>query len=310
MPKVLKEKKVLFRAQYKTFGLTYSKCPLDKKEVMDHICTLLPVENYYMVQETHDPSKPGYDAERPNHLHCWFETLTKPNISNANYFDYKGYHCNIGKKKCNWVYNYLKKQDKEPYTDIPDGFIALAKGGEYKLALENFQFLHPKEYVINSLRIDATLRRLGQTVHESKIYPLATEFEIPDYDWKTKSLIIYGPVDMGKTEWVKSYITHKLGKTFLFVTHLDSFKKYAGEDFIIVDEYCPHALSREEVINMTDVANPRDIRCRNTCASIPAGVPKIFTTNKCPDEYFPHDKYGSIIPKRVFVFHAPSIRFY
>lgn len=307
MPKVEKPKK--FRAQYLTYGLTYSKCNIDKKVMMDSIIDRWPVVDFYMVRENHDPKKEDYDANFPYHLHCWFNVASKPNFS-ENSFDFHGKHPNIGKKNRSWVYNYLKKQDKEPYTNIPDGYIALAKAGLYNQALEKFQNDHPKEYVINSLRVDASLRRLSRPERKTVIHPLVSDYEIPGYDWETKSLFLYGPVDKGKTEWVKSYIHHKLKKTFCFVTTHDGFKRYNGEDFIIVDEWNPRSLTREACINLTDVPNPREIKCRHTCAYIPPGVPRIFTSNCEPSEYFPDDPYGSIIPKRVFVHAAPSIRFY
>lgn len=305
-----KAEKVKFRAQYTEFGLTYSKCSHDKVDMMNTLLENHDIVDYYMVQETHDPKKENYDPDRPYHLHCWFNLANKPNFRNCNVFDYHGYHANIGKKNRNWIYRYLKKQDKDPYTNIPEGYIGLAKAGLFDQAVERFQSDHPKEYVINSLRVEDTLKRLSRPKRSINVFPLATELEIPNYDWTTKSLFLYGPVNKGKTEWVKSYITHKLKKTFLFVTSQDGFKQYRGEDYIIVDEWNPRNLSREEAINLTDVANPRDIKCRNTNAHIPAGVPRVFTSNETPENYFPEDPYGSIIPKRVFVFQAPSIRFY
>lgn len=308
MPKIEKEKG--FRAQYSTFGLTYSKCPCTKAEVMEFLLNKIEIEDYYMVQETHDPLKAGYDAARPNHLHVWFKTMSKPNIQSNRFFDYKGYHPNIGKKARNWVYNYLQKQDKDPLTNIPANYIGLAQAGDYSGALKNFQFMHPKEYVMCSDRIESTLRRLSKPKKQGKIYDLKTDFVIPDYDWETKCLFMHGPSRIGKSQYVKSYITHVLKKTFFRITSHDGWKHYAGQDFIIVDDCNLRDVGRETAIHMCEIDDEADISCRYADAHIPAGIPKIFLSNDPPGSYFPDDKYGAIFPGRVFIFSASSIRFY
>lgn len=330
MPKV--EKKKVFRVQYKQIGLTYSKCPIDKKLLMDTIMEKFEVLDYFAVQESHDPKKDGYDPQNPNHVHIWMELAMKPNITNCNAFDYlagdKKYHCNIGKKNRSWINNYLRKQDKEPYTNIPEGFIGLALAGNYKGAIQRFRDTYPKEYAISMPRIHANLRALAAPLRESVIFPLSTKWTPPGYDWKTRSLLLIGPSDLGKTEYLKSYVHHALGKTFLFVNKLDRLKTYVDEDFIIYDEaYFPN-LTREDVINLTDVPQPRDIACRNSDAHIPAGVPRLFSSNRQLEAIFRPECFEgiAIFPKRLHVLNffqsdnevipqqqkgcAPSIRFY
>lgn len=303
MPKVKKETKK-FRAQYKTFGLTYSKCTLTRKDLVDKLLEKIDITDYYCVQETHDPKKEGYDPLYPHHLHIWFQVASKPNIKNSNFFDIDGFHPNIGKKKRNWIWNYLKKQDTFPYTNIPEGYVGLAKAGDYKEACQRFAEEHPKEYVINLDRVHTNLRKLGRPDRVAKIYPLKVQ---PPEDWKSdeKSLHIIGKSGSGKTEWAKSYID-SLGKSYLYVTHIDKLKNYNGEDFLIFDDMSFNHLPRETAIHLAEVKNSSDIHCRHSPAYLPPGVGRIFTSNSY--DIWPLDEFGAI-SRRIQIW-APDISFY
>lgn len=308
MPKIVKSKikrPGSFRAQYQTFGLTYSKCNYSKQEVMDFIISKIDVVDYYMVRETHDPTKEKYDPNFPYHLHCWFNVAHKPNIRNCDFFKYKENRCNVAKKKRNWIYNYLTKQDKEPYTNIPEGYIGLAKAGKVAEAISRFQNDHPKEYVINKVKVDQNLRALSQKKREHKIYPLISDYD-PEWDPSELSLHMYGPSRLGKTEWAKSYVHHKLKKTFYVVTHIDNLKTYDGSDIIIYDDVSFTHLPTQTAIHIAECKNGKSIHCRHKVAEIPPGIGNIFLSNS-PD-IWPSDPYDAIKNRVKKV--APSIRFY
>lgn len=40
-----------FRLQYTTIGLTYSRCPISKNEILTFLLEKLGIEEYYIVQE-------------------------------------------------------------------------------------------------------------------------------------------------------------------------------------------------------------------------------------------------------------------
>lgn len=298
--------KEMFRIQYKTIGLTYSKCNAERKEMVDFIQSKLPLEEYYCVRETHDPKKEGFSPDFPYHLHVWFKLPTKPNIKNPRIFDYKGCHPNIGKKQRNWVYNYLQKQDKEPYTNIPDGYIELAKAGRYDDAVSRFQAVHPKEFVINMPRVLQNLRRIGRPDHRDKIYPLTENHWMPDWDPAEKSLWVVFESQKGKTEWAKTYVTHHLKKSYLRVTHLDTLKTWNGEEVIIYDDCSFAHLPRETCIHIAETKNSRQIHCRHANACLPPGIANIFLSNV--ENIWPTDYSGAIMNRLLML--APSIRFY
>jgi len=306
-------KEVKFRAQYKEYGLTYSRCPIEREDLVERLTKILDkynlsMENYYVARETHKKPVEEGKYNTPYHLHIWFNLTTKPNFKNFAVFDIISpkeefdwsWHPNIGRKKKNWIYNYLKKQDKTPFTDIQSGYVELAIAGDTKSAIALFAEQHPKEYVINLDRVTASIHKLSRKKPEMKIWPFTGDvIEIPE----GQSLLIVGASNIGKTEWAKSYITHHLKKTFLFVTHLDKLKKYNGEDVLLYDDVDFHHLPRTTQIHIAEVGNPRDIHCRHTVASIPAGILNIFCAN--------HDPFlmsDPAISRRLF--RAPTIRFY
>lgn len=288
-----------FRAQYKTFGLTYSRCNYEKKDLLTHLQSLHSIEEYYIVQEEHK----DVTEEHPEkfHLHAWFKTVDKPNIKNEAHFNWIGKHPNIGKKSRNWIFNYLRKFDKDPLTNIETGYVALAQSGQIQQALDQFAFMHPKDYVINFDRVNKHMRQLSKKPRPDKIYPFTGE--VYEWDMENKSLLIIDEPGTGKTEWAKSFITHHLKKTYLRVTHLDGLKKYNGEDFIIYDDVNFTHLPRETQIHIAEVVNERSIHCRHTNADIPPGICNIFLSNINP---FMHDP--ALQNRRII--RASSIRFY
>lgn len=294
--------------QYKTVGLTYSRCPLSKEQIRDHLLTLKEIVEYYIVQETHKE-----DKDNPYHIHCWFELANKPNIRNERFFDiaYAGitYHPNIGKKKKNWINNYLRKQDKCPLTNIADGYIALAKAGKKKEAMETFAFMHPKEFIINYNSIKRNITKLA---NRSKFHDPVYPFTGTPYEWDMNkhSLVIIDKPETGKTEWAKSFIKYHLKKTYLKVTHIDGLKKYEDEDFIIYDDMDFRHKPRTSQIHILEIRNARQIHCRHSCADIPPGVKQIFCVNEMPFNYD-----DAAIKRRIHLVDqrdmlAPFIRFY
>ena len=320
-PKPQPKPEAKFRAQYKQYGLTYSRTEMSRDYALEKLQEQLYKKNldmdeYYIAQETHKPHTPQEKAEckfcsnKPencpeHHLHIWFSLSKKPNFKSSKCFDIefegKTYHPNIGNKKKNWVYNYLKKQDITPLTNISSGYIGLAKEGKLKEAIELFQDMEPRCFATQGHNVLRNLKNLAKKKRPEHIYPLTGDtIDIPE----GKSLVVIGKTESGKTEWCKSYVTHYLKKTFLKVTHIDHLKKYDGEDVIIWDDVNFTHIPRTSCIHIAEVRNSRQIHMRHTVADIPPGILNIFTGN----EYmFPIDDYGAI-DRRLHL--APNIRFY
>ena len=57
-------------------------------------------------------------------------------------------------------------------------------------------------------------------------------------------------------------------------------------DGIIMDDMSFTHLPATSIIHLLDVENTRSIHCRNTNASIPAGMPRVFTINNLDQLFF------------------------
>lgn len=310
-------KEKAFRIQYKTLGITYSRCDLSREDclkALQLICSKWQLNEYYIAQETHKPTEDDDPDETiMTHLHVWLDLSAKSvDIKNCRAFDISNprggvFHPNIKKASKNWIFNYLKKQDATPLTNIPDNFIRLAIAGKVTEAISQFIDIHPKDYAIHKDIVNRNLHALGHKEKLDHIYPLSTDYDLK-WDHTSTSLHLVGPSGVGKTEFIKSYITHKLKLSYFFVTHMDTLLQYNKQDVIIWDDMSFAHLPRTSCIHIAESRNSRSLHCRHRIANIPAGVVNVFISNDT--NIWPYDEYGAI-SRRVTQHVLPaSIRFY
>lgn len=270
-----------FRLKAKKLFLTYPRCDFTKQKIHDELQKKVGIQDYYIVQEEH--------KDGGQHIHAFLELIDKPDIRNCRFFDIDGHHPNIMKASRNIIHNYMKKFDHFPLTNIPDGYVQLAIDGQIEAATKLFIEQHPKDYVIHKPRIDQNLLALSRKKRTEHIFPLNTDYD-PKWD-ETKSLLFVGNPGVGKTEFMKSWLT-KRGMSYLRATHIDALKRYSGQDVILWDDVSFCHLPRETVIHITETTNEREIHCRHTVAYIPPGVKNIFLSNH--ENIFPPDHTGAI----------------
>jgi len=125
---------------------------------------------------------------------------------------------------------------------------------------------------------------------------------IPTWD-KTKTLIIYGPSNSGKTSLSKALL-----ETALFVRHKDLLRTFdsAIHNGIIFDDmnFLQAGWPRESQIHLVDTADDTAIHCRYAPAYIPAGTPRIITTNLLPWQVL--DLTDIAIQRRCQVWYMPA----
>ena len=100
------------------------------------------------------------------------------------------------------------------------------------------------------------------------------------------NLYLWGPTNTGKTQWAAAQFERPL-----IVSAMDRLREFNKDehDGIVFDDMSFKHLPRETQIHLLDYQTDRDIYCRYTNATIPAGTRKIFTSNKPFCEVFLND---------------------
>jgi len=274
--------------------LTYSQCPLELDDVLQHLTKLLEewkLDTWIIAQEKHK------DGEF--HIHAYLKIEKKPHMRNAQrFFDYKGYHPKVeGCRSWKNVVKYVTKDGKY-ITNISEEelkkiLLANTKVGEiyekaYKVGLESGVEAGMKELetvktyrdlVLHGETIERNMRRLHRDDNNVK-YKLEDFKELPFIWNRMKTLVLTGPPDTGKTSLALALLPE-----CLFISDLDDLREYNSGKYkgIVFDDVCfqkcARPMAREQQIHLFDMAHPRQIRSRYQNAKIPANTPKIITSN-------------------------------
>lgn len=283
-----------FRINSQQIFLTYPQCPLTPQEVLDSISKEEELEYYIVAQEQHKDGN--------KHIHAYLLFKKKLNIKNEKKFDIKlegkTYHPNMQgvrswknvikyvTKDGNYVTNYTKEViDKIVNDNMKVGELytkarELAKEKKVSEALGVLE--HSKtvrDLVIHGNAITKNLRSLA-------VKRKAPEYELEDFrvdfQWnRNKTLVMWGPTDTGKTSLAKALLPKAL-----FIRHIDRLKEYDEEEYegLILDDMSFKHWPREAQIHLVDIENDSQINVKHGMAVIPAGTPRIITTNNMPAE--------------------------
>ena len=102
------------------------------------------------------------------------------------------------------------------------------------------------------------------------------------FEWdKTKTLVLWGPTNTGKTSLAKALLPNAL-----FIRHIDALKEYKTGQYtgLIFDDMSFKHWPREAQIHLLDTENVSQINVKHSIAIIPEGTPRIITTNMMPAE--------------------------
>jgi hypothetical protein len=261
-----------------TFFLTYPRTNITHDAIYEALHSIKPVVWARVAREQHQDD--GW------HIHAIvrFGARVKTR-SNMALFDISGRHPNIQvPRRLKDVLEYVSKDgDFKDYGPVPsktnayEQLINFAKSGERdgfdKCCLENR---------VSFMWAEHLWKRHGQAGHDILEPGAGTEcMQLQTLQFTNKSTIIVGPSGCGKSTWAKRVSQ----KPALWVTHLDDLKKLSKEHkCIIFDDMDFKHLPRSTQIYLADQDDIRTIHCRNTNATIPAGLPKIFTANSYPFE--------------------------
>jgi hypothetical protein len=114
------------------------------------------------------------------------------------------------------------------------------------------------------------------------------------------SIFIYGATNTGKTQWAIHQFENPL-----VVSHIDQLKLLHNyHDGIIFDDMTFGHWPQEAVIHLTDWDIDRGINVKHGYVTIPAHLPKIFTSNKTYNEVFGADEHGAIRRRITQIIHV------
>lgn len=295
------EKPSKYNAHRKKFFLTYPKCTKTPEELFAFLDSKHKIDRYLIARELH--------KDGDYHLHAFIEFQEKQHFTNARWADFDGYHPNDGgavrndravsryvTKDGNYISNYYKI---DPYTLIYDK--QMSHRDAVKLIMEE----RPRDYTLYGEQIERSIKRVkfAKDTHPGKFK--LTDYTRPPLDL-TKSVLLWGPSGIGKTQYALAHFTKPL-----CVRHLDDLKKLSPDnDGIVFDDMSFNHLPSDTIIYLLDMELDSPIHCRNTNAIIPAGTKRIFTHNSSnifyPDKL--DEERRKAIDRRVLVTYAHQLK--
>lgn len=293
-PRPRKRQRTGYRAQRKTFFLTYPKCDVPKEEVLRQLELKGEIAKYLIATEKHQ--------DGTDHVHCFISYKKKKNFRTARWGDLtygtnpeKTYHFNDGGAVRDHfaVARYVSKD-----SDFISNFYEI---DPYKLALASEDATSALKIIEEKRPRDWTLYLQKLEYAYSKKFRVDTfpkyrldQFTLPRQDL-SKSLVIYGESGTGKTQFAKAHFERPL-----LISHIDQLKIWnpQNHDGLVFDDMTFSHWPPTAVIHLLDMDEDRHIHCRNTNGIIPAGFPRIFTINSSngsfPPIFIKHDDINPI----------------
>lgn len=272
--------------------LTYPQCPLKPEEALDLLRGKLltkkrTIEEYVIATEKH--------ADGNDHLHVYLKLNKALHTREPTWFDLNTHHGNYqGARSAKRVKTYCVK-DGNYIADPPvvlespktpwSTAIAMAKDGKISDAiatLEDGGERTCRDLVLHQSAIMMSLTTLKPVSTLTCARPLIEFGTLFDWDPTAQTLLICGQTNTGKTTLAASLLPQAL-----FTRHIDRLADLKpGHSGVILDDMIFRHLHDEAQIALTDCAMETNVHVRYKVATLPAGLPRIITSNKEPFEVF------------------------
>lgn len=273
--------------------MTFAQCDGTKEDLLKFLYTRIGILHYIIAMENH--------KDGGIHFHVYLELTKSCDIKCPRYFDWGKFHPKFEVAKCPGAVQRYCKKDGDYITNMKFGTAAraneLARRGEIDDALRLISVEQPREVkdldrwrkgfeILAKLSLNPTVRT-GFLFHSLD--------GIEKWNRTKRTLVIWGPSCTGKTQYAK-----QLFKTPLLVRHMDKLKQFSifKHDGIIFDDMTFSHIARVHCVHLLDLDEDSDINVKCSMVTIPAGVPRVITSNLKPDQLF---NFGNTNYERISV---------
>nr|UOF80776.1 rep protein [Cressdnaviricota sp.] len=284
----------------KKYFLTYPQTTANKETYLQWLVAKFPVKEAIVAVEKH--------ADGGDHLHVYVE-MQRMYRASAHSFDYENRHPNIQSVRNVFATKTYVKKDGD-YIEYPqelpsvveDIFDVAKESTRREFILYCLQEKVPKWIADEAWLLSHPHSTVVDSEEDlfSRMCPALREFRRNYSD--QLSTIIVGEAGCGKTTWAKAFAP----KPALWVKHTDTLKAFKPgfHKSIIFDDVSFRHCPRSQQLQLVDQYDEQQIHCRHAVATIPAGVPRIFT---CNVGWEPVDLSDAAIARRVKVYKVREL---
>lgn len=265
-----------FRIQTKKLFLTYPQCGLSKEVVLSILNDVNiaghSILQYIIARELHVDGQP--------HIHAYLELEKKIDCRSERTWDLcqdgTVYHPNVQSVRSSTAVMKYVTKDKDFISSMVLGNpMELCENGQLKEAID---LLWKQKYMMMLQRAHVIVPNLIKRYKNDDWKPMKPLKDYQEVVWdRSKSLVLWGPSNCGKTHWALSQ-----PERMLMIENIDSLRLFKPDYHkgIIFDDMSFFELDRTRTIHLVDICFDRTIHCRYSNAFIPKDTIKIFLTNE------------------------------
>lgn len=204
--------------------------------------------------------------------------------------------------KIDFEWGVLQEGGRVKKNDKNSSYRLMLESEDFESAMKLIQELEPREFVVYHEQIKkALLAKFGATDVVPRAMNTFNTSAISKEVMSTKAILLTGDTGLGKTAWALAHFERPM-----LVRHIDQLKifnpcKYDG---IVFDDMSFAHWPAESCIHLFDLEYASHINCRHSTGVLPAGFPRIFTTNRDFESFISekcNDAQKRAIERRMYI---------